>query len=68
MVYFENYDHKRSITLDGYGSIINTDVAVSTEGTISDNFFVKVFRFFVKNGEELKEIIKTSNDFLVWIS
>lgn len=68
MVYFENYDHKRSIILDGYGSIINTDVAVSTEGTISDNFFVKVFRFFVKNGEELKEIIKTSNDFLVWIS
>lgn len=68
MVYFENYDHKRSITLEGYGSIINTDVAVSTEGTTSDNFFVKVFRFFVKNGEELKEIIKTSNDFLVWIS
>ena len=68
MVYFENYDHKRSITLDGYGPIINTDVAVSTEGTTSDNFFVKVFRFFVKDGEELKEIIKTSNDFLVWIS
>ena len=65
MVYFENYDHKRSITLDGYGPIINTDVALSTEGTTSDNFFVKVFRFFVKDGEELKEIIKTSNDFLV---
>ena len=68
MVYFENYDHKRSITLDGYGPIINTNAAVSTKGTTSDNFFVKVFRFFVKDGEELKEIIKTSNDFLVWIS
>ena len=68
MVYFENYDHKRSITLEGYGSIINTDVAVAADETIRDNFFVKVFRFFVKDGEELKEIIKTSNDFLVWIS
>ena len=74
MVYFENYDHKRSITLEvdddpnNNISIINTDVAVATEGATSDNFFVKVFRFFVKDGEELKEIIKTSNDFLVWIS
>ena len=74
MVYFENYDHKRSITLEvdddpnNNITIINTDVAVATDETIRDNFFVKVFRFFVKDGEELKEIIKTSNDFLVWIS
>ena len=68
MVYFENYDPKYSITLYGYGPIINNNAAVTTEGTTSDNFFVKVFRFFVKDGEELKEIIKTSNDFLVWIS
>ena len=66
MVYFENYDPKYSITLDGYGPIINNNAAVTT--TTSNNFFVKVFRFFVKDGEELKEIIKTSNDFLVWIS
>ena len=66
MVYFENYDHKRSITLDGYGPIINNNAAVTT--TTSNNFFVKVFRFFVKDGEKLKQIIKTSNDFLVWIS
>ena len=66
MVYFENYDPKYSITLDGYGPIINNNAAVTT--TTSGNFFVKVFRFFVKDGEELKEIIKTSNDFLVWIS
>ena len=66
MVYFENYDPKYSITLDGYGPIINNNAAVTT--TTSGNFFVKVFRFFVKDGEELKQIIKTSNDFLVWIS
>ena len=66
MVYFENYDPKYSITLDGYGPIINNNAAVTT--TTSNNFFVKVFRFFVKDGEELKQIIKTSNDFLVWIS
>ena len=66
MVYFENYDPKYSITLNGYGPIINNNAAVTT--TTSNNFFVKVFRFFVKDGEELKEIIKTSNDFLVWIS
>ena len=66
MVYFENYDHTRSITLDGYGPIINNNAAVTT--TTSNNFFVKVFRFFVKDGEELKQVIKTSNDFLVWIS
>ena len=66
MVYFENYDPKYNITLDGYGPIINNNAAVTT--TTSNNFFVKVFRFFVKDGEELKEIIKTSNDFLVWIS
>ena len=66
MVYFENYDPKYSITLDGYGPIINNNAAVTT--TTSNNFFVKVFRFFVKDGEELKQVIKTSNDFLVWIS
>lgn len=66
MVYFENYDPKYSITLNGYGPIINNNAAVTT--TTSNNFFVKVFRFFVKDGEKLKEIIKTSNDFLVWIS
>ena len=66
MVYFENYGHTRSITLDGYGPIINNNAAVTT--TTSNNFFVKVFRFFVKDGEELKQVIKTSNDFLVWIS
>ena len=66
MVYFENYDPKYSITLDGYGPIINNNAAVTT--TTSGNFFVKVFRFFVKDGEELKQVIKTSNDFLVWIS
>ena len=66
MVYFENYDHTRSIKLDGYGPIINNNAAVTT--TTSNNFFVKVFRFFVKDGEELKQVIKTSNDFLVWIS
>ena len=66
MVYFENYDPKYSITLNGYGPIINNNAAVTT--TTSNNFFVKVFRFFVKDGEELKQIIKTSNDFLVWIS
>ena len=66
MVYFENYDPKYSITLDGYGPIINNNAAVTT--TTSNNFFVKVFRFFVKDGEKLKQIIKTSNDFLVWIS
>lgn len=66
MVYFENYDPKYSITLDGYGPIINNNAAVTT--ATSNNFFVKVFRFFVKDGEELKQVIKTSNDFLVWIS
>ena len=66
MVYFENYNPKYSITLDGYGPIINNNAAVTT--TTSNNFFVKVFRFFVKDGEELKQVIKTSNDFLVWIS
>ena len=66
MVYFENYDPNYNITLSGYGPIINNNAAVST--TTSNNFFVKVFRFFVKDGEELKQIIKTSNDFLVWIS
>ena len=58
MMYFENYDPKYSITLDGYGPIINNNAAVTT--TTSNNFFVKVFRFFVKDGEELKQVIKTS--------
>ena len=48
MVYFENYDPKYSITLDGYGPIINNNAAVTT--TTSNNFFVKVFRFFVNGG------------------